>query len=65
MAKNTRMICNSWNGGEFFDDFGLYLIIMFCHGNLNFPESASTGQAMGWSAVEENDGWVYVIIKKD
>ena len=38
------MICNSWNGGEFFDDSGLYLIVMFYHGNLNFLESAVIDQ---------------------
>jgi hypothetical protein len=26
MAENTRMICCSLNGGEFFDDSGLYLV---------------------------------------
>jgi len=57
-----------WNGGEFFDDSGLYLICS-THGATYLSE---TGQRVGGSckggelqrlAVEEKNGKVYVIIK--
>ena len=57
-----------WNGGEFFDDSGLYLICS-THGATYLPE---TGQCVGGPckggelqrlAVEEKNGKVYVIIK--
>ena len=58
-----------WNGGEFFDDSGLYLICS-THGAIYLPETGqcAAGPCKGGKlerlAAEEKDGKVYVIIQK-